>query len=162
MLRLIPKFPEYQFVIGAAPSIEDAFYEEFINDENVYFVRNQTYSLFNLATVGMVASGTATLEAGIFGLPQVVCYKGNALSILIARSIIKVKYISLVNLIMDRELVKELIQNDLTTKALEKELTRLLDPLQRVKCLEDYDLLRQKLGGIGASKHAAIAMLKSL
>jgi lipid-A-disaccharide synthase len=162
MLRLIPKFPEYQFVIGAAPSIEDAFYEEFVNDENVYFVRNQTYSLFNLATVGMVASGTATLEAGIFGLPQVVCYKGNALSILIARSIIKVKYISLVNLIMDRELVKELIQNDLTTKGLEKELRRLLDPAQREKCLQDYDLLRQKLGGIGASKHAANAMLKSL
>jgi len=162
MVHLISKFPDYQFLVGAAPSIDDSFYKTYLKGENIALIRDQTYSLFNLATAGMVASGTATLEAAIFGLPEVVCYKGNALSITIARSIIKVKYISLVNLIMDKEIVTELIQNDLTTKNLEKEIQLLLNPKNREKLAKGYLELRNKLGGIGASQNAANAMLKSL
>jgi lipid-A-disaccharide synthase len=110
----------------------------------------------------MVASGTATLEAALFGLPEVVCYKGSAISIMIARSVIKVKYISLVNLIMDEEMVKELIQGELNSANLEKQLKLLLDPSYRNGIQAGYDRLQEKLGGVGASSTAANAMLKSL
>lgn len=162
MLDLIPKFSDYQFVIAAAPSIDDSFYQTFIEGKDVSVIRDQTYPLYYHATAGMVASGTATLEAAIFGLPEVVCYKGSPISIMIARSVINVKYISLVNLIMDEELVIELIQNDLNTDNLQKQLNKLLDKEDKAKLELGYAELRKKLGGIGASEKAANAMLKSL
>jgi len=162
MLNLIPRFPDHQFVIAAAPSIEDSFYTSLIKGIEVSIIRNQTYPLYYHASAGLVASGTATLEAAIFALPEVVCYKGSSISIMIARSVIKVKYISLVNLIMDKEIVKELIQHDLNTNELEIELKKLLDTNYRDGLLLEYKVLQEKLGGVGASSHAANAMLKSL
>lgn len=162
MLNLIPRFPDHQFVIAAAPSIEDSYYTSFIKGNEVSIIRDQTYPLYYHAAAGLVASGTATLEAAIFALPEVVCYKGSAISIMIARSVIKVKYISLVNLIMDKEIVRELIQNDLNTNELEIELKKLLDTNYRDKLKTEYKELQEKLGGVGASTHAANAMLKSL
>ena len=162
MLSLIPRFPNYQFVIAAAPSIDDSFYLSFIKNHEVSIIRSQTYPLYYHASAGMVASGTATLEAAIFGLPEVVCYKGSPISIMIARSVIKVKYISLVNLIMDEEMLKELIQNDLNTEELEKQMSLLLDPSYRADLEKGYTRLQEKLGGVGASETAAKAMLKSL
>lgn len=162
MLKIRASFPEYQFVIAAAPSIDDSYYKSYIKGNNVSIIRNQTYSLYHHAKAGMVASGTATLEAALFNLPEVVCYKGSAISIAIARRIIKVKYISLVNLIMDQEMVKELIQDDLNKVNLESQLKQLLDTSYRDKLLKGYADLQNKLGGTGASSHAAKSMLKSL
>lgn len=162
MLSIVPNFPDHQFVIAAAPSIDDSFYHSFMEEKDVSIIRDQTYPLYFHASSGMVASGTATLEAAIFGLPEVVCYKGSAISIAIARKVIKVKYISLVNLIMDKEIVKELIQNDLNPKMLEKQIQLLLDSKYAENVKIKYTLLREKLGGVGASQHAAKAMLKSL
>lgn len=162
MMRLRSQYPDHQFVLGAAPSMDDSFYRSIIGDSDVSIIRDQTYPLYHHAQVGMVASGTATLEAAIFGLPEVVCYKGSAISVQIARRVIKVKYISLVNLIMDKEIVTELIQNDLNSKKLKKELDLLLDENYAEKLEESYKALRQKLGGVGASDKAAQAMLKSL
>ncbi len=162
MLKVRSSFPDFQFVIGAAPSIDDSYYEDYIKDSDVSLIRDQTYSLYHHAKVGMVASGTATLEAALFNLPEVVCYKGSAISIAIAKRIIKVKYISLVNLIMDKELVIELIQDDLNKTNLESQLKLLLDPAYKEKLIQGYGQLQDKLGGIGASSHAAKSMLKSL
>ena len=162
MLSVVSHFPDHQFVIGASISIEDEFYQPFLNDEKVSLVRHQTYDLFNLANAGLVTSGTATLEAAIFGMPEVVCYRGSAISIAIARRLIKIKFISLVNLIMDKEVVKELIQSDLNTKNLVNQLKLILNPVYTQKLDQNYDELRQKLGGSGASKKVANAMLKTL
>jgi len=162
MLKVQSSFPHHQFVIAAAPSIDDNYYKTFIEGSDVSIIRDQTYSLYHHAIAGMVASGTATLEAALFALPEVVCYKGSAISIAIARRIIKVKYISLVNLIMDQEMVKELIQDDLNKSNLESQLRLLLDPSYRDNLMQGYTKLQNKLGGSGASSHAAKSMLKSL
>jgi lipid-A-disaccharide synthase len=162
MLTTVEYFPDYQFVVGASTSISDDFYRPFISNKNVTFVREQTYNLFNLSDAGLVTSGTATLEAAIFGMPEVVCYHGSAISIAIARRLIKIKYISLVNLIMDKEVVKELIQTDLSTENLVKQLKLILNPVYTDKLQENYAQLRQKLGGSGASEKVAKAMLKTI
>jgi lipid-A-disaccharide synthase len=162
MLSVVNQFPEYQFVIGASISISDEFYEPFLIDERVSFVRSQTYDLFNLAKAGLVTSGTATLEAAIFGMPEVVCYRGSAISVAIARQLINIKFISLVNLIMDKEVVKELVQSDLNTENLVNQLKLILNPVYTQKLEQNYSELRQKLGGSGASEKVASAMLKTL
>jgi lipid-A-disaccharide synthase len=162
MLSVVDYFPDYQFIIGASTSITDEFYRPFISNKNVSLVREQTYNLFNLSDAGLVTSGTATLEAALFGMPEVVCYHGSAISIAIARRLINIKYISLVNLIMDKEVVKELIQTDLSTENLVKQLKLILDPVYTAKLQENYKQLRQKLGGSGASKKVAKAMLKTI
>ena len=162
MLSVVNQFPDHQFVIGASISIPDEFYQPFLIDEKVSIVRHQTYNLFNLAKAGLVTSGTATLEAAIFGMPEVVCYRGSAISIAIARQLIKIKFISLVNLIMDKEVVKELIQSDLNTKNLVNQLKLILNPVYTQKLEHNYSELRQKLGGSGASEKVANAMLKTL
>ena len=122
---------------------------------NVGFVVNKTYDLLNMAHAALVTSGTATLETALFKVPQVVCYKANWFSYQIAKHIITLRYISLVNLIMDKEVVKELIQNDLNTKNLKKELAKIIDGPDRKKQLDSYEILEQKLGGRGASDEAA-------
>jgi lipid-A-disaccharide synthase len=151
MLSVIGTFPEYNFVIAGAPSLDLEFYKPFLTKPNVGFVSNQTYELLSISHAALVTSGTATLETALFKIPQVVCYKANWLSYQIARRIITLDYISLVNLIMDREVVKELIQNDLNTKNLKRELSKIVEGPDRKSQLEAYEILEQKLGGQGAS-----------
>lgn len=155
MLSVRSDFSEYQFVIAGAPSLPDDFYAPFLKENRVGYVSNKTYSLLKHSHAALVTSGTATLETALFGIPQVVCYKGNWISYQIAKRIITLDFISLVNLIMGREVVKELIQNDLTTKNLKKELSKIVVGPERERILEDYELLREKLGGKGASQLAA-------
>ncbi|MGH1383756.1 lipid-A-disaccharide synthase [Kordia sp.] len=155
MLSVVDDFSEYQFVIAGAPSQEKLFYDQFIQGKNVQFIDNKTYDLLCVATAALVTSGTATLETALYKVPQVVCYKANNISYQIAKRIITLEYISLVNLIMDREVVKELIQNDFTTKNVKKELSKILDDTERTQLFEDYYELEQKLGGKGASANAA-------
>lgn len=155
MLSVVDDFSAYQFVIAGAPSQEKSFYDQFIADKNVKFINNKTYDLLSISTAALVTSGTATLETALYKVPQVVCYKASNISYQIAKRIITLDYISLVNLIMDREVVKELIQNDFTTENLQKELTRILDENERVQLFKDYYELEQKLGGKGASANAA-------
>jgi lipid-A-disaccharide synthase len=164
MLSIVNDFPDYQFIIAGAPSQDFSFYEPFITNTNIKFISNKTYDLLKIATAALVTSGTATLETALFKVPEVVCYKGSWASYQIAKRIITLKYISLVNLIMDEEVVTELIQADFNTKNIKKELTKLLEPNYRKQLLEKYDLLEKKLGGTGASEKTAqliVADLKS-
>lgn len=162
MLSVVKDFPEYQFVIAGAPSQDFSFYERFISNENIKFISNKTYDLLSNATAALVTSGTATLETALFKVPEVVCYKGSWASYQIAKRIITLKYISLVNLIMDEEVVIELIQEDCTTKRIRQELKKILEPNHRKKLLANYDLLEEKLGGIGASEKTAKLIVADL
>ena len=162
MLSLVEDYPNYQFVIAGAPSQEYAFYQQFIKNDNVAFITNKTYDLLSVSSAALVTSGTATLETALFKVPQVVCYKANAISYHIAKRIITLKFISLVNLIMDREVVTELIQGDLNKKRLKKELDYILDDYNRAKLFLDYYDLEKKLGGRGASDKTAELIFKSL
>ena len=155
MLSVVNDFPEYQFVIAGAPSQEFSFYEGFITNENIKFVSNKTYPLLQNATAALVTSGTATLETALFKVPEVVCYKGSWASYQIAKRIITLKYISLVNLIMDEEVVTELIQEKCSKKHIREELRKILEPNYRKNLLHKYDVLEEKLGGIGASEKTA-------
>lgn len=160
MLSVRSYFKEYQFVIAGAPSLPKEFYQSYV-DENVHFVSNKTYDLLRCSKAALVTSGTATLETALLNVPEVVCYRGSKISYAIAKRLVKnIKYISLVNLIMDREVVKELIQNDLNTNNLVEELKKILETEKRTQLLRDYDLLREKLGGKGASENAADVILK--
>lgn len=162
MLSLVDKFKEYQFVVAGAPNQSDAFYKSFIEGKDVQLIHNQTYDLLNLATAALVTSGTATLETALFKVPQVVCYKANWISYQIAKRIITLRFISLVNLIMDKEIVTELIQNDLSENNLEQELHKILSNASRNKMLSDYQELEKRLGGVGASSRVAGQIVKSL
>ncbi len=162
MLTTIHHFPEYQFVIAGAPSLPDAFYTPFLTKSNVTYISNQTYPLLKHAHAALVTSGTATLEAALFNVPQVVCYKGSWLSYQIAKRIITLKYISLVNLIMDKAVVTELIQGDFTPTRLHQELTQLIAGAKRMQILEDYKILRTKLGNQGASTRTALLITKNV
>ena len=156
MLSVVPYFKEYQFVIAGAPSLPKEFYDEFLTDDVVHFVSNKTYDLLRSSKAALVTSGTATLETALLKIPEVVCYRGSWISYQIAKRLVKhIKFISLVNLIMDKEVVKELIQNNLNTKNLKLELERILIPNQRDKILENYCQLHSLLGGEGASDRAA-------
>jgi len=155
MLSIISDFKHYQFVIAGAPSLDREFYEPFLTDPNVSFVHNKTYDLLEVSYAALVTSGTATLETAIFKVPQVVCYRANWISYQIAKRIITLDYISLVNLIMDKEVVKELIQDELTTKNLKIALFKILDGPTRKAQLEAYNILEKKLGGKGASEKTA-------
>jgi lipid-A-disaccharide synthase len=162
MASLSGKFPEYEFVIAGAPSIEPSFYAQITGSGRPAILFGQTHELLRHAHAALVTSGTATLETALFGVPQVVCYKGGDVSYAIARWIVDVKFISLVNLVMDREVVKELIQGDFNKENLKKELNIILEDKNRQKIISEYDLLRDKLGGEGASKRAATAIWKFL
>lgn len=154
MLSVKTRFKDYQFVIAGAPSLAPSFYEQY-NTEGVSFVSNKTYDVLRCSEAALVTSGTATLETALLGIPQVVCYRGSAISYAIAKRLVKhIKYISLVNLIGDKEVVKELIQNDLNTENLVRELNFILGE-KRNRILNDYAQLRMKLGGAGASRRAA-------
>lgn len=155
MLSVTDDFKDYQFVIAGAPSQEKEFYKPFIKKKNVHLVMNRTYDVLEISTAALVTSGTATLETALLKVPEVVCYKGNFISYQIAKRIINLEYISLVNLIMEREVVKELIQNDFNHKNLKKELSKILSEKHREKMFSDYYELEQKLGGKGASEKTA-------
>lgn len=162
MLSLVDSYPDYQFVIAGAPSQDFEFYQPFIKASNVKFIANKTYDLLSVSTAALVTSGTATLETALFKIPQVVCYKGSAISYQIAKRIITLKFISLVNLIMDKEVVKELIQNEFNSKNLKRELDIILDPYERTKFFINYYELEKKLGGKGASEKTAKLIFKAL
>ncbi len=162
MLSVANDFPDFQFVIAGAPSQERALYEPFLKNKQVHLLANKTYDLLSHASAALVTSGTATLETALFKVPEVVCYKGSWASYQIAKRIITLKYISLVNLIMDREVVTELIQDDCNTKKIKTEMQKLLDPDYRKKMLADYDLLEEKLGGTGASEKTARLIVRNL
>jgi len=162
MLSVVNDFPDYQFVIAGAPSQEFSFYEDFITNENIKFVSNKTYDLLKIASAALVTSGTATLETALFKVPEVVCYKGSWASYQIAKRIITLKYISLVNLIMDEEVVTELIQENCNTKRIKEELKKILEPHYREILLQKYDHLEEKLGGIGASEKTAKLIVADL
>ncbi len=163
MLSVAPAFPDYQFVIGGAPSQDPNFYASFTKDNaQVHFISNKTYDLLSVSHAALVTSGTATLETALFKVPQVVCYRANWISYAIAKRIIKLDYISLVNLIMDKEVVTELIQGKLNNANLKKELNRILDPTHRETLFSHYYELEQRLGGQGASLKTAHAIVDSL
>lgn len=161
MLEVSHSFPEYQFIVAKAPGVENEFYDELMQGyKNVSSVSGQTYTLLMQCVAAMVTSGTATLETALLGVPQVVCYKGSAISYQVAKRVIRVKYISLVNLIMDKLVVKELIQEELTVNNLTKELNELLSGGNAVKQIkEDYAVLRQKLEEEGKASEKAAKLI---
>ena len=163
MLQVAQKYTDYTCIIAAAPSISAEFYADIIKGQNIEIIYNQTYDILSKAHAALVTSGTATLETALFEVPEVVCYKGGNLSYRIAKKLIKVKYISLVNLVMDREIVKELIQDDMNAEKLSDELNKLLhNESLRQEMAENYSLLKQKLGGIGASAKTALLITEDL
>lgn len=162
MLSVVDYFTDYQFVIAGAPSQEATFYQQFINGKNIRLLTQKTYDLLSVSHAALVTSGTATLETALFHVPQVVCYKGNWISYQLAKRFIQLKYISLVNLIMDKPVVTELIQNELNTQNLKTELHKILTSPKRENILKNYNILEQKLGGIGASERTAKLIVNSL
>ncbi|MEP6701322.1 MAG: lipid-A-disaccharide synthase [Bacteroidota bacterium] len=163
MLGVSTLFPEHHFIVAQAPAQEDVFYQELLKEyKNVSIVKNETYQLLLIADAALVTSGTATLETALFEVPEVVCYKGSNISYLIAKQLIKVKYICLVNLIMNKEVVKELIQEKLTVENLQKELNLLLNDAGRKAQLQrDYTDLKKLLReGGNASENAATCIVK--
>ena len=158
MLEASKNFSNYKFIVAKAPSVDDEFYEPFLSDhKNVEVISNDTYSLLMQADAALVTSGTATLETALFGVPEVVCYKAGSISYQIAKRLVKLKFICLVNLIMDKEVVKELIQNELTAENITKELNGILfDTLKRERIEMDYAELKNLLSeGGNASANAA-------
>lgn len=158
MLAATKAFPQCTFILAQAPGLEDDFYTNYIKEyPNVYSVKNNTYALLINAKAAIVTSGTATLETALFGVPEVVCYKGNTVSYAIAKRLVHIKYICLVNLILDREVVKELIQDDVTAENIQKELHALLYNTQcKQQLQQDYNMLRSLLSkGGDASENAA-------
>ncbi|MEA3503942.1 MAG: lipid-A-disaccharide synthase [Bacteroidota bacterium] len=165
MLQMLPMYKDYQFVIGGAPAQELEIYQKHIKQANVKVLFNQGQQLMKYADAALITSGTATLEAALLRLPQVICYKGNKISIAIAKKIVNIKYIGLANLIMDRPVIKELIQDDMTLENMHRELDLLLyDKQRREKLFKDYKELKYLLGGKGASVVTAegiVGFLKS-
>ncbi len=160
MMQMATSFKDYQFVIAGAPGLTKADYQPFLQKNNMLLVENKTYNLLKVAYAALVTSGTATLETALFEVPQVVCYKGNYLSYLIAKRIINLNYISLVNLIMDEEVVKELIQSDFNPNNLKKELNKILDKNKYSAISKKYKQLKSKLGHEGASERTADLIIK--
>jgi lipid-A-disaccharide synthase len=161
MLEASKSFSNYQFVVAKTASLDDEFYQSFLNNyPNIKSVANKTYGLLAQSTAALVTSGTATLETALFGVPQVVCYKGSAVSYQIAKRLVKIKYISLVNLIMDKEVVKELIQDDLTVANVTRELENILHNEQRIAQIkDDYTNLKNLLQEQGNASEKAAAII---
>jgi lipid-A-disaccharide synthase len=163
MLALAPSFPDYQFVVAAVSNLPAELYEPARQTENVRVVEGKTYDILHHARAALVTSGTATLETALFEVPQLVCYKTSALSYLIARRLIKVPYISLVNLIADEEVVPELIQQDFEPGRLKQELSSILLPgAARAKQQEAYRKLRLLMGDEKVSEKVAALICESL
>ena len=163
MLEIMPFYRDYQFLIAAYSSIEEPYYAKLTKGFNVKLLFDQTYPVLQHAKAAIITSGTATLEAALLNVPEVVCYKGSKISYFIAKQFVNVKYISLVNLIMDAKVVKELIQNDLKPAVLKSELGKILqDGNNRKKMLNQFNILREKLGEPGVSDKIANEMYNYL
>ncbi|MCC6818988.1 MAG: lipid-A-disaccharide synthase [Bacteroidia bacterium] len=160
MLATRDKFKDYEFVLAGANHISDDIYKSYLSNYDVRLIKGQTYDVLNHAHAALVCSGTATLETALLNCPQVVCYRFSNLSYQIGKLVIKVKYISLVNLIMDRKLVSELIQGDFTPENTARELKKILDGPDREAMLKSYAALRIKVGAPGASQRAAELIVK--
>lgn len=162
-LKVIPYFPDYKFVIAGISGIGKEFYESIIGTANCEIEWDHTYGLLDKATAAIVTSGTATLETALHNVPEVVCYKASPLSYLIAKQLVKgIEYICIVNLIAGKKVITELIQNDVNTENLKKELSALLDTTNRERILKEYDEVRILLGASGASARAAELMIEYL
>ena len=165
MIRAAQKYEDkYELVLAGAPSIDDAYYEKFLKGTNVRLVKNQTYQLLSEAHAALVTSGTATLETALFGVPQVVCYETPLPQLIgwLRKKILKVKYISLVNLVADREVVRELVADTFTQANIEHELEKILDGPARQQMLDDYQEVWQRLGKEKAPVNAAKIMTSLL
>ena len=163
MLEVVPQFPDYQFVVAGVSSLDKSLYKKIMGNKDAFLVENQTYELLQNSSAAVVTSGTATLETALFTVPEVVCYKSTGISYLLAKWMIKVKFISLVNLVMDKEVVKELIQCELKKDSIVDELDKLLHNSKRQRqLLEDYDELKDRLGNAGASQNAATIIYDAL
>jgi lipid-A-disaccharide synthase len=163
MIKAVNHFPDYQFVLAGVKNLPDELYLKIIGKNPVRLIKERTYELLSISEAALVKSGTATLETALFNVPQVVCFKGDFFSMVIAWLIVKVKYISLVNLITGYEAVRELIQYSLNEKNLVSELKAILPGgSKREKILEDYKKLREILGPAGASERVAEDMVKAL
>ena len=156
MLSIVSEFKDYKFIIGAAPSQKLSVYKNYVKDRNVEIIQNKTYGLLKNCTAAIVTSGTATLETALFKVPQIVCYKSTWTTYLIGKILIKnLNYISLVNIIANKLIVKELIQNAFSKENLIKELNIILEKEERVKIIDNYNKLENSLGGKGASSKTA-------
>lgn len=163
MAQVAERFPGFRFVLAAAPSVPDEVYAPLVAGAPIALVKGRTYDVLRHARAALVASGTATLETALFGVPEAVCYSSGALNVWIAKRLVDIRFISLVNLIMDREVVRELIQSELTVESMSAELARLLpEGPDRQRMIADFDALRRKLGGPGASAKVASQVWKSL
>lgn len=155
MLSITEYFPDYTFALAAAPNFTETYYHQFIGNKKVKLLFNHTYNLLHHAHAAVVASGTATLETALFKVPQVVVYKGGAISIAIARLLVKIKFISLVNLIVNKRIVTELIQEDCNTKKVNEELNMITEGAGRDTIFKHYDELLLLMGQPGASAKTA-------
>lgn len=163
MCKTSDNFPDYQFVIAGVSAHSIDFYKKYSGKRDIPIIFGHTYQLLRIAHAALVTSGTATLETALIGTPQVVCYKAGAISYYIARKLVDVKYISLVNLIMDEQVVKELIQNDCNSVNLKSELAKITEKgIYRENIINKYEELRIKLGGSGASEKAAKEIVEFL
>jgi lipid-A-disaccharide synthase len=162
MLSVKNAFPEHQWVVARAPSLPASLYHKIIGDENIPVINDTTYELLHHADAALVTSGTATLETALLNVPQVVCYKGGRISYLIARSLVKIRYISLVNLILEKEAVQELIQHALKTDSLVTALRKILNPDVRKIIFSDYAALKHKLKLGGAAARTAGLILQDM
>jgi len=161
MLSVTEQFPDHRFVVAGAPSFKKEYYDQFINGNDIPVVFNATYDLLSHAEAAIVASGTATLETALFNVPQIVVYRGHPISIGIAKALVTIKFISLVNLVMDKLVVKELIQADCSKENISAELDRILNnKTWRQEMLDNYDLLDEKMGKPGASARTAGLIIK--
>ena len=159
MMKVAKYFENYQFIIAGAPSISVDYYRSITKDSYMPVLSNRTHALLKECKAAIITSGTATLEAAILGAPQVVCYKTSFISYIIGKLLVKVKYIALVNLICDKEVVKELIQDDFNIENLVNELNHILNNKNRIQILSNYNKIIDLLGEEGASKRAAKAII---
>lgn len=163
MLKVVRHFPEYRFILAGVRNIPEEIYTRIIGNEPVILVKDRTYEILHISQASLVTSGTATLEAALLGVPQVVCYKSDLFTILIAWAVVRVKYISLVNLIMNSEIIRELVQYDLNKKNLLRELGAILPGgKNHDKIISGYEALKKKLGPAGASGRIACEMISEL
>ncbi|KAA3622088.1 MAG: lipid-A-disaccharide synthase [Bacteroidetes bacterium] len=160
MLKVVEDFPHFQFVVAGAPSTPLEVYKNIIGEKPVKIISGKTYDLLSIAKAALVTSGTATLETALFNVPQVVCYRGSYINYYIIKSLIKVKYISLVNLILDRPFVTELIQKEFNRESVRQELTAIMEEKRSAGIQKTYAELKQILGEQGAARKAAALMFK--
>ncbi|MBQ7222047.1 MAG: lipid-A-disaccharide synthase, partial [Bacteroidales bacterium] len=163
MLIAGSKYSNYQLVVAGAPSMDISSYSSYLTGSSIKVIFGETYSLLRQAEIAIINSGTASLEGALIGVPQMVAYRMNELSYRVAKAVVKLEWISLANIILDKEIFKELIQQECTAEKMLEETDRLLsDEEYRQKMLADYKQLRKVLGGEGASERFASEMIRSL